>query len=235
MRELKVQCDCGQKFKFDVEPVNNQMPFTVACPVCARDGTEKANLLLRAQAGAAPAPMPISPAVAAPSMAPQPALRVNPVAYAAPPPIAAASPPPIRASSPPPKASLKHDGWGQAESDFNKKGSYVVLVPAVLGGMVSAGYIPIEIPPLYIFIAIALGGLVGGYINILGRGPVWAGMIVGVVMGIGGYGALYWWMQNHNSVRKYEVSIAFVVGAAPGFGLQYLLQWLLKRRGSAES
>jgi len=56
MRELKVQCDCGQKFKFDVEPVNNQMPFTVACPICNRDGTEKANMLLRAQAGVAPAP-----------------------------------------------------------------------------------------------------------------------------------------------------------------------------------
>ena len=30
MIELKVHCDCGQKYKFDVEPVNNQMPFTVA-------------------------------------------------------------------------------------------------------------------------------------------------------------------------------------------------------------
>lgn len=44
--ELKVHCDCGQKFKFDVEPVNNRMPFTVACPICHRDGTEKANAML---------------------------------------------------------------------------------------------------------------------------------------------------------------------------------------------
>jgi hypothetical protein len=27
MIELKVHCDCGQRYKFDVEPVNNQMPF----------------------------------------------------------------------------------------------------------------------------------------------------------------------------------------------------------------
>jgi len=27
--ELKVVCDCGQKFKFEVEPVNGQMPFNI--------------------------------------------------------------------------------------------------------------------------------------------------------------------------------------------------------------
>src|SRR5580692_177849 len=47
MTELKVQCDCGQRYKFDVEPVNGQMPFTVNCPVCGLDGTEKANVLLQ--------------------------------------------------------------------------------------------------------------------------------------------------------------------------------------------
>ena len=102
--------------------------------------------------------------------------------------------------------------------------------------MVSSGFIPVGIPPLYIFIAVVIGGLVGGYMNILGRGPIWAGMLVGLVMGIGGYGAVYWWMLSHDeSVRKYEVGIAFVIGAAPGFGLQYLLQWILKKRGNAEA
>jgi hypothetical protein len=41
--ELKVVCDCGQKYKFDVEPVNGQMPFTVSCPACGIDGTAMAN------------------------------------------------------------------------------------------------------------------------------------------------------------------------------------------------
>ena len=44
--ELKLVCYCGQKYKFDVEPVNARMPFTVKCPVCARDGTLLANDLL---------------------------------------------------------------------------------------------------------------------------------------------------------------------------------------------
>ena len=44
--ELKVQCDCGQKFKFDVEPVNGAMPFTVNCPNCGVDQTHAANAIL---------------------------------------------------------------------------------------------------------------------------------------------------------------------------------------------
>lgn len=44
--ELKVICQCGQKFKFDVEPVNGRMPFNVNCPVCQADGTAAANAQL---------------------------------------------------------------------------------------------------------------------------------------------------------------------------------------------
>ena len=45
--EIKVQCDCGQKFKFDVEPVSGRMPFAVNCPVCGADGTARANVILQ--------------------------------------------------------------------------------------------------------------------------------------------------------------------------------------------
>ncbi|HZR16395.1 MAG TPA: hypothetical protein VFE51_03635 [Verrucomicrobiae bacterium] len=44
--EVKVLCDCGQKFKFDVEPVNGEMPFRVNCPSCGKDGTPAANAAL---------------------------------------------------------------------------------------------------------------------------------------------------------------------------------------------
>ena len=54
--ELKVLCDCGQKFKFDVEPVNGRMPFTVNCPACNEDATAKANSTLAENLSAAPAP-----------------------------------------------------------------------------------------------------------------------------------------------------------------------------------
>lgn len=72
--EIKVQCDCGQKFKFDVEPVHGRMPFTVNCPVCGADGTARANVLLQQLLPPAPlatayAPPP-PPLVAAPAPAP---------------------------------------------------------------------------------------------------------------------------------------------------------------------
>src|SRR5436305_15271866 len=46
MLPIKIQCGCGQKYAFDVEPINGQMPYTVACPVCGVDGTEAANAAL---------------------------------------------------------------------------------------------------------------------------------------------------------------------------------------------
>jgi hypothetical protein len=70
MLELKLQCDCGQKYKFDVAPVNGRMPFTVKCPICGLDGTGKANALLQKMpeySVAQPAaPLPISAESTAP-------------------------------------------------------------------------------------------------------------------------------------------------------------------------
>jgi hypothetical protein len=43
MTSIKIECGCGQHYAFDVEPVNGQMPYTVACPVCGADGTAAAN------------------------------------------------------------------------------------------------------------------------------------------------------------------------------------------------
>src|SRR5262245_28376552 len=69
MIEVKVTCQCGQKYKFDVEPVNGQMPWRVNCPVCGADGTTAANMLipqkLAAMGATQPAPAPV--AVAAPA------------------------------------------------------------------------------------------------------------------------------------------------------------------------
>src|SRR4051812_1134429 len=63
--QLKVTCQCGTKFSFDVEPVDGRMPFTVACPTCGVDGTEAANQLL-AQTEATAPQAPYVPEVAAP-------------------------------------------------------------------------------------------------------------------------------------------------------------------------
>jgi hypothetical protein len=43
MMPIKIECGCGQRFAFDVEPVNRQMPSPVACPACGADATVAAN------------------------------------------------------------------------------------------------------------------------------------------------------------------------------------------------
>ena len=216
MIELKVQCDCGQKYKFDVEPVNGRMPFTVNCPVCGLDGTEKANGLL--QQMAAPPPVPAAPAGVRLGVAAPPAPSGA---------VAAAAPRPVVPTRPPQRRS---DGWEKSESDFNKLGSYVMLIPSILGAMLAAGFFGIEVSPLILGVIVGVCGLVGGVINIMGRGPIVVGMLVGLVMALGGYGAVFWWVQGKTRVYKFELVIAFAIGAAPGFGLQFLFQKILLKR-----
>ena len=43
MIPVKIQCDCGQRYAFDIEPVNGIMPGPVACPSCGTNGTAAAN------------------------------------------------------------------------------------------------------------------------------------------------------------------------------------------------
>jgi hypothetical protein len=43
MVPVKIECDCGQHYAFDVEPVNGRMPTAIACPGCGVDGTSAAN------------------------------------------------------------------------------------------------------------------------------------------------------------------------------------------------
>ena len=47
MIPIKIICGCGQKYAFDVHPVDGQMPVTVNCPACGRDGTAAANESIR--------------------------------------------------------------------------------------------------------------------------------------------------------------------------------------------
>ena len=46
MIPVKIFCVCGQKYAFDVHPDAGQMPVSVACPVCQRDGTAEANQII---------------------------------------------------------------------------------------------------------------------------------------------------------------------------------------------
>src|SRR5579872_7326148 len=79
MIPIKIQCGCGQRYAFDVEPVNGRMSWAVACPVCGTDGTSVANGIL---AQSAPPPPAVAPApvarlhvsTAAPAATAQPAV-----------------------------------------------------------------------------------------------------------------------------------------------------------------
>ena len=43
---VKIQCACGQRYAFDVEPVNGRLPAPVHCPKCGVDGTAAANQII---------------------------------------------------------------------------------------------------------------------------------------------------------------------------------------------
>jgi outer membrane protein assembly factor BamB len=43
---IKIQCPCGSKYSFEVDPVEGRMPFAVNCPTCNADGTEMANQII---------------------------------------------------------------------------------------------------------------------------------------------------------------------------------------------
>jgi hypothetical protein len=66
---VKIECECGQHYVFDVEPANGLMESAVACPSCGADGTTAANAII---AGAEPQALflPVQPPVEpAPSVA----------------------------------------------------------------------------------------------------------------------------------------------------------------------
>jgi hypothetical protein len=58
MMPVKIQCGCGQRYAFDIEPFCGRMPASVTCPVCGADGTDAANeviafnLAMKTSAGA---------------------------------------------------------------------------------------------------------------------------------------------------------------------------------------
>jgi hypothetical protein len=70
MVAIKIICGCGQKYAFDVQPLNGRMPAPVQCPVCGMDGTAVANEAIARAFGAQPVP---------PAPQPVPALN-NPAA-----------------------------------------------------------------------------------------------------------------------------------------------------------
>lgn len=96
--DIKIQCPCGQKIAFEVEPENGVMPCELPCPACQADVTALANENIRQQLPAAP-PTPPVPAPEAPRM------RISLSGAAAHAPAPAPAPTPAAAETPAPAPS----------------------------------------------------------------------------------------------------------------------------------
>jgi hypothetical protein len=228
MIPVKVQCGCGQPYAFEVNPVHGHMPVAVKCPACGADGTVAANQFIAQVLAAQPEPAASSVAVSdAPIPSTGSGIRLAPVPAG--PTVAAVAPTPPAVRSAPATIGAA-DGWDAEETQVNKLGTYLTVGTPLLAALLSAGVFGIALSPALLGLIVGIAGLIGGALNIAGRGPVLAGALVGVVIALGGYGVVYWWIHDKESVRKFEVIIALVVGVIPGFLLQAGLQALLRKR-----
>jgi len=130
--ELKVVCQCGQKYKFDVEPINGQMPFAVNCPACNADGTTTANALLSSQLPPTMVIVPPPPTIA-PAGGKLQMTRPTPAPAAAPPPLA-----PMNLNSAPPPITGIRPVATDKKSQPKVAGEFS-LVRGILGAVAGAG------------------------------------------------------------------------------------------------
>jgi hypothetical protein len=95
LKEIRVVCACGARYKFDLELAEKEMPGAVTCPGCQADLTPLANEEIRtyitkhaadlAAPASAPTPAPAPPVTAAaPAVEPAPASPATPTQSAAP-------------------------------------------------------------------------------------------------------------------------------------------------------
>ena len=117
MIPIKIQCECGQRYAFEIEPVDGRMPSPIACPGCGADGTAAANAIIAQDVTA-------QPEVAATTNAPlRVAVPARPVQLAATP--AATRPAPRRTTLLPgqvDRTQAEHEArakisWGDSPKD----------------------------------------------------------------------------------------------------------------------
>lgn len=176
--ELKVACDCGQKYKFDVEPAEGRMPFTVNCPVCGVDGTPAANQLLAQQfASAVPTPM------ADPAPAAAGGLKINrPAPAAAPPPLFAspAAPQPLPGAKPNPIKPMMKTAINAPKEFSMGLGILGAFLGSAVGGALIYGFF------LWAHFRFPLTGTIIGLLSGFGARTLARGTdtILGVVAGV---------------------------------------------------
>lgn len=116
--EIKIQCSCGSRYKFDVEPVNGRSPSDAACPNCQASWTEYINATIAQSQGPAVTPRatsvahspavaePVVAAAVAPPATPAPRIGLRLSSHAPPESLPPAGvPPPAEAPTPQPVSS----------------------------------------------------------------------------------------------------------------------------------
>ncbi len=257
--ELKVECDCGQRFKFDVDPVKGRMPFAVNCPVCGSDGTAKANEILNQRLGAAaattPGRAPVGVLIGAtppepPAALPMPAVRMTNRLEPAPPPAHTVMVSPGPPAPPAPVAApVRRHLPGAApavQTAPGKKPSFGLgLLGALTGTLIGSGiYFLVFNYTGFRFklLAVGVGYLAGFGAEWLGRkeGSKELGMIAGALTLAGVIGAQYavawgWWhggLSSRVSKSFYESTVAEakkVVKAVPNGSDEEIRLYLAKQ------
>ena len=220
--ELKVVCNCGQKYIFEVEPESGRMPVKVACPSCGADGTASADEALSGLfpnpqppipvAAAVPAqPAPVTPPAPPPLGAPA-GLRINRVPAAEP------SPQLAIADAPRAAAPLRPVASPAGVANANTGAGYSLglgVLGAFLGAAVGAGL-------MYGFFALTdfrfplmgtcIGLLTGLGARLLARGTdMTLGAIAGAIALLATGGALYFMFGDVAAtfIISMIVSVAF--------------------------
>jgi hypothetical protein len=200
--ELKVVCQCGQKYKFDVEPVNGRMPFTVNCPVCNLDGTAAANALIAGQLAVAPPanalPPPFAPISSGLKISRQ-ATESDPAAPL--PPTAPMSDNP----APPPIGAMRPFAVAAAQNPPKKPNFWMGLLGGLVGTLVGAiiYFLIFKFTGLrFKLLAIGVGALAGWLAELLGKGEgskelgvITAVLVLTGIVGAQYFVALGWWHE----------------------------------------
>ncbi len=156
--EIKILCQCGAKYKFDVEPINGQLPAPVQCPVCHADGTSAANALIAEKLAALPRAVPVP--VPTPAVVVASSIRLGAAAPVESPVPMPQAPPAI---SPPKKRQKEYTG------PSNMRG---IIGAAVAGlvGMILWAVLIIATNREIGWVAWGVGGLVGFGAKTFGKG-----------------------------------------------------------------
>jgi hypothetical protein len=210
--EIKITCGCGQKYVFEFDPENGQVPAAVNCPACGADGTREANDILTqvfSQSPAGSEPERVAPAPAVVEGGP---VRINPpvrltMAASPPPPLPAAIPAAAVPVPPPIRPLAVAAPEAEATEEFNLgRGILGAALGAGLGAGVMYGFFElagIRFP----FMGVGIGALAGYGARLLGRGTDNTMAIIAAVFALAANaGTLY--LMFGDFVYFYFVSLA---------------------------